>query len=112
MNVELICMNCMQEMLDENGKCKACGVVEHEIKTSNRHLTFRTIIKGKYLIGKVIGEGGFGITYLGYDLDLGVRVAIKEYCPRDYAGRDVTDLVSILPFDAETEEFYEMEGFS
>lgn len=109
MNVNSICMNCMQEMLDENGRCAACGVTENEIKTSNRHLAFRTIIKGKYLIGKVIGEGGFGITYLGYDLDLNARVAIKEYCPRDYAGRDVTDLVSVLPFDEETGEFYEAE---
>lgn len=109
MNVGSICMNCMQGMLDENGRCNACGIAEHEIKTSNRHLAFRTIIKGKYLIGKVIGEGGFGITYLGYDLDLNARVAIKEYCPRDYAGRDVTDLVSVLPFDKETGEFYEAE---
>ena len=109
MNVGSICMNCMQGMLDENGRCSACGIAEHEIKTSNRHLAFRTIIKGKYLIGKVIGEGGFGITYLGYDLDLNARVAIKEYCPRDYAGRDVTDLVSVLPFDEETGEFYEAE---
>ena len=40
-----------------------------------------------YRIEKVIGSGGFGITYLGLDIGLDKPVAIKEYLPRDLAVR-------------------------
>ena len=40
-----------------------------------------------YRINKVIGSGGFGITYLGQDIGLDKAVAIKEYLPRDFAVR-------------------------
>jgi len=105
----IICINCMKGTLNASGVCTVCGKTDEEIKTSRRHLPLRTILRGKYLMGKVIGEGGFGITYLGYDLDLEIRVAIKEFCPRDFAGRDSQDGLTILPFDEESEEFYEKE---
>ena len=45
------------------------------------------ILKGKYLVGKVLGQGGFGITYIGRDLQLQRKVAIKEYFPAGFVGR-------------------------
>lgn len=106
MDVNKICMNCMAGEINENGVCAKCGASEYSIKTSSRYLPLRTILRGKYLIGKVIGEGGFGITYLAYDLNLEIRVAVKEFCPRDYAGRDAADGLTIRPYDAESSEFY------
>lgn len=105
----IICVNCMKGTLDVNGVCSACKKADADLETSRRHLTPRTILKGKYLVGKVIGEGGFGITYIGYDLDLEIRVAIKEFCPRDFAARDVTDGLTILPFDRDSAEFFQAE---
>lgn len=46
------------------------------------------ILCGKYRIGQVIGEGGFGITYSGIRLADDRRVAIKEYFPAQYASRE------------------------
>ena len=43
---------------------------------------------GKYVISKVIGEGGFGITYLGRHTSLKRRVAIKEFFMKEYCERD------------------------
>lgn len=47
----------------------------------------------QYRIESVIGQGGFGITYLAFDTDLQRRVAIKECYPRDFVSRDGTTVV-------------------
>jgi serine/threonine protein kinase len=51
---------------------------------------------GNYEILDQLGDpGGFGITYLGYDVGLKSKVAIKEYFPRTYANRDAN--MTIVP---------------
>ena len=42
---------------------------------------------GKYRIERVLGQGGFGITYLGYQVKLKHRVAIKEFYMKDLCNR-------------------------
>ena len=55
-----------------------------------------------YTIKGILGQGGFGITYLAHDNNLDRDVAIKEYMPRDIASRQ-SDL-TVRPVDAETTE--------
>ncbi|WP_197470682.1 protein kinase domain-containing protein [Anaerosporomusa subterranea] len=53
-------------------------------------LPYGTLLRNQYLIGNVLGNpGGFGITYLGYNQKLECKVAIKEFLPREIAGRSI-----------------------
>ncbi|MBA5638456.1 protein kinase [Duganella sp. LX20W] len=58
----------------------------------------------EYRIDAVLGQGGFGITYLATDVNLNAKVAIKEYLPGDYATRASDHSVS--PRWAEDNDFY------
>jgi len=106
-NTENLCMNCMTQGLDEDGVCENCG------KNSNTHLAEphqlppRTVLHGKYLVGRVIGEGGFGITYVGWDTSLSVKVAVKEYYPNSFVMRNSTVSATVHSFGGDKGEFYE-----
>ncbi len=53
------------------------------------YLPHGIVIGGDFRIGRVLGHpGGFGISYLAWDVHLQRRVAIKEYLPKSLAGRD------------------------
>ena len=47
-----------------------------------------TMLEERYRIEDVVEEGGFGIVYLGWDIILRTKVAVKEYFPRELAGRE------------------------
>jgi serine/threonine protein kinase len=49
-----------------------------------------TLLDGSYRIERVIGSGGFGITYEAEDVKLGTNVAIKEYYPEEFGYRDAS----------------------
>ena len=76
-HVEDLCLNCMQER-GPSGKCVHCGFDITEYRVKPHHLEPFTILNGRYLLGRVLGEGGFGITYSALDLVKEERVAIKE----------------------------------
>lgn len=82
------CINCMNEIDHDEEICPHCGKKIGEYNVNQRALLPMTILDGKYLIGRVLGEGGFGITYLGLDLNLQLKVAIKEYFPIQFASRN------------------------
>ena len=48
----------------------------------------RGTIIGDFEFHRVLGHGGFGLTYLGWNLSLDIPVAIKEYLPSDLAVRE------------------------
>lgn len=80
------CPGCF-EQLDTLGSCPNCNCGE-PARRSPLFLPLGTILRGQYVIGNVLGNpGGFGITYLGYNQKLECRVAIKEYVPKEIAGR-------------------------
>ncbi len=75
-------------------------------------LALGTLLDGRYRIGRVLGHGGFGITCLAWDDNLQLRIAIKEYLPRDCATR-APDGVSLAIYSGQAgEQFaYGLERF-
>ena len=57
------------------------------MRNSERGLATGTIVYGIYVIESVLGEGGFGVTYLASRKDTGQTVALKEYYPLAYGRR-------------------------
>ncbi len=84
-----ICLQCM-EYLDSEGKCPNCGDNICPQTTSPYILPPGSVLANRYLVGKVLGQGGFGITYLGFDTALEIKVAIKEYFCMNQTARDNT----------------------
>ena len=108
MKIENLCINCMREMKSQTGVCEYCGFDERKYDFPQHHMRPFTILAGKYLIGTAIGEGGFGITYIGMDLELEARVAIKEYYPQGAAARDSrTNDGTVRSYSENTRTFFE-----
>lgn len=85
------CMGCMQP-LSWDGRCRFCDFTEAEYECDGSYLPLHSILKkGAYLIGRVLGKGGFGITYIGLDTTLLQRVAIKEFYPEQFVRRSDQD---------------------
>ena len=64
-----------------------------------QHLQPNTTLQGgKYRIERVLGQGGFGITYLASQTSLQRHVAIKEYFMKNYCSRDEATLTMTPPF--------------
>lgn len=81
------CMGCMNDYDDGFEVCPHCGYVYGTDSNESYHLQPTTIIGKRYIIGKVLGYGGFGVTYLGWDAILEQKVAIKEYFPNEFCTR-------------------------
>lgn len=109
MNPERICYGCFTEK-EPGQRCPRCGFDEQE-EQPYLALPLGTILNGRYLVGKVLGIGGFGITYLGYDLTLEIKVAIKEYMPSALATRHADRYSVALTGRVEEDYKYGMERF-
>lgn len=85
-----ICPSCLNEMPQKGFPCPFCGYAPDTVEQSPRCMPPYTILAGRYLVGTVLGEGGFGITYRGWDLEQDRKIAIKEYFPTGLVTRDTS----------------------
>ena len=107
-----LCYNCFRERESLEGPCPCCGfdLAENE-KNFPVALRAGTVLNDRYIVGRVLGQGGFGITYLALDTQLNAKVAIKEFLPSEIATRVDGTTVSVL-METRSEEFtYGAERF-
>lgn len=105
-NPDYLCPGCMAVLDEPDLPCPLCGFDKSTYSPSPRSLRPFTRLNGKYLVGKVIGEGGFGITYIGFNMETDLPVAIKEYFPSELATRDTTQGNVITVFSGEARDLY------
>ncbi|MCD7746704.1 MAG: protein kinase, partial [Lachnospiraceae bacterium] len=107
-----LCMGCMKKLEDDVVKCPYCGYEKGTAVEEAYYLIPETNLHNNYLVGKVLGYGGFGITYIGWDLVLNRVVAIKEYFPSDYATRGYgATRVTIYSGDAREQFQHGLDNF-
>ncbi|MCR4791198.1 MAG: leucine-rich repeat protein [Lachnospiraceae bacterium] len=88
MAVLMRCNGCMREREAEEAVCPECGWNHATNRQGEGALAPGTVLHaGKYIVGRMLGQGGFGITYIGLDQTLNMKVAIKEYFPKSFVSR-------------------------
>ena len=107
-----LCYNCFSQRENPEGPCPYCGFdLEENAKKFPVALRAGTLLNDRYIVGRVLGQGGFGITYVAFDTQLQAKVAVKEYMPSDMATRVEGTTVSVM-MDTRAEDFtYGAERF-
>lgn len=96
-----LCPGCMRAVTDigKMSVCPYCGYDLRNTQLKPYQLKPYTMLgeqEKRYMVGRVVGEGAFGITYVAFDCKLEMKVAVKEFYPRRYAQR-VGNMVELNP---------------
>lgn len=93
------CTNCFK-VKTADGPCPACRHDDsQEGATLGLHLVPGWTLSSRYMVGNLLGQGGFGATYKGWDDRLQVKVAVKEYFPASLVARQPGG-TNVIPFSA------------
>ena len=107
--MEKKCPYCFKAVGESDTVCPSCGK-QVDIQVPYHHLRPGSMVKERYYIGAVLGQGGFGITYTGYDTLLGRKVAIKEYYPNGFVNRNNSVAPTVFSNTAESDEAFFEKG--
>lgn len=99
------CFGCMAELQDGTAVCPLCGYRMGMEESGVQFLVPGTLLAERYLVGRVLGAGGFGVTYLAWDETLGRKVAVKEYFPGNLSTR-ISGQREITAFSGEKERIF------
>lgn len=100
-----LCYHCFREKPNDE-TCPYCGYSDRSAREDHPlALLPGTVLAGRYIVGRVLGQGGFGITYVAKDHQSGERVALKEYFPDTVALR--TDGNTVTTFSGEKRDYFD-----
>lgn len=100
--MSVYCYECMKPNLPDGIRsCPGCGAKLPYEAQDLRDCPPGTVLNGRYLLGKAIGHGGFGVTYIALDLKTSQRVCVKEYNPKYFSHRKPSDMSILLPDDGD-----------
>lgn len=85
MNIDNLCMSCMNELYGEK-QCPKCGFYIDSPQISP-YLPLKTPVGDKYIIGKVLSSNSEGATYMAYDTVRSTPVVIREFLPEKLIDR-------------------------
>ena len=88
------CSKCMEEI--HGYPCPRCKFDIASFQPKSYALAPNTILHGRYLLGVPLGQGGFGITYIAWDLEEKKKVAVKELYPSGHASRYSTGGTDVI----------------
>ena len=101
------CLYCMEEYDEDlDVICPFCGNDVVDVENDSNCLPAGTVLKKRYVLGRVLGDGGFGITYIGYDKALKRKVAVKEFFPNECVTRQKGEK-TVTPLSGERAVRYE-----
>ena len=104
--MERRCPYCMSPV-QPGSPCPACGRNWERYQPASHHLPLGSLLQDRYQLGRVLGEGGFGITYLGWDAVLKRKVAVKEYFPTFLVSREVSLTLDVTCHTSGNQPTYE-----
>lgn len=84
------CVGCMKPLTAE-GRCAYCGLQQDKYRPIPRCLRPGMCLRDRYVLGRVLGEGSFGISYIAWDCLLDTVIAIKEYFPASLVSRHISE---------------------
>ena len=90
MDFTKLCRGCFHTLPEAGMTCPHCGFNQaaYERTRERESLPTDTILRGAYILGRSLGRGGFGITYIGWHINLEKAVAIKEFFPKGFVFRN------------------------
>ena len=108
MAVEHLCLGCMSYLEKPDAPCPNCGWTKAMKNSASQLQVGYTLTNEnqteKYIIGRRLGQGGFGVSYLAWYTNRAERVVIKEFFPATIANRDNNSQV-VMNNPNDTEQF-------
>ena len=109
-----LCLGCMNILPHPKATCPNCGWSRNSSQNNTLQLQQDIILENpnkgnEYLIGRALGNGGFGIVYIAWDKSNNRKVAVKEYFPAQFVARTQASTVVLQNDSQSNRDFYEKQ---